>query len=185
MFDKYAYLNPKLHAAPHPDKGGMGVFAHAFVDKGETLMVWGGAVVTLDELRRLPVVNQQHSVQVEEGLYLASVIPDDDADYINHSCDPNAGLFGQIVVVAMRDIAPGEEICFDYAMSDASAYDEFECQCGSPNCRGRVTGNDWMRPELQERYKGYFSPYLQRRIDQLQAVPAAPVRKNGAARVRR
>lgn len=185
MFDRYAWLNPKLHAAPHPEKGGMGVFAQTAVEAGERLMVWGGAIVDAQELRQLPLVNQQHSVQVEEGLYLASVIPDDDADYINHSCEPNAGLQGQIVIVAMRAIEPGEEVCFDYAMSDSSAYDEFECQCGSPRCRGRVTGDDWLRPELQERYRGYFSPYLQRRIDQLQAVPATPVRKNGAARVRR
>lgn len=65
------------------------------------------------------------------------------------------------------DIAPGEEICLDYAMCDGSAYDEFECGCGSPNCRGYVSGDDWKRPELWERYKGYFSPYLQRRIDRL------------------
>jgi SET domain-containing protein len=145
----------------------MGVFAREHVDKGERLMVWGGAIVTLAQLRRLPVVLQQHSVQVEEDLYLASVIPDDDADYINHSCDPNAGLNGQIVIVALRDIAPGEEICFDYAMSDSSAYDEFQCECGAATCRGRVSGDDWMLPELQERYRGYFSPYLQRRIEAL------------------
>ena len=65
MFDKYAWLNPKLHAAPHPEKGGMGVCAHAAVDACERLMVWGGAIVTLEELHRLPLGNQQHSVQVE------------------------------------------------------------------------------------------------------------------------
>jgi hypothetical protein len=67
--------------------------------------------------------------------------------------------------VAMRDIAVDEEICFDYAMSDSSDYDEFECGCGSPNCRKRISGSDWKKPELQKRYKGYFSPYLQQRID--------------------
>jgi hypothetical protein len=30
-----------------------------------------------------------------------------------------------------------------------------------------VTGSDWALPELQKRYKGYFSPYLQRRIDRI------------------
>lgn len=60
-----------------------------------------------------------------------------------------------------------EEVCFDYAMSDGSPYDEFDCTCGAADCRRRVTGNDWCRPELQQRYAGYFSPYLQRRIEQL------------------
>ena len=67
----------------------------------------------------------------------------------------------------MRDIRPGEEICLDYAMCDGSNYDEFDCSCGSPDCRHRVTGEDWKRPELWKRYEGYFSPYLQRRITAL------------------
>ena len=52
-------------------------------------------------------------------------------------------------------------------MMDCTPYDEFECHCGSPNCRGTVRGNDWQRPELWAKYAGYFSPYLQRRIDRL------------------
>jgi hypothetical protein len=89
------------------------------------------------------------------------------SDYLNHSCQPTAGMSGQIGVVALRDLGPGEEICIDYAMCDGSPYDEFTCGCGTPSCRGQITGNDWMRPELQTRYAGYFSPYLQRRIERM------------------
>jgi len=89
------------------------------------------------------------------------------ADYFNHSCNPNCGLDSPISLVAMRDIEVGEEACFDYAMSDSSDYDEFECHCGAPNCRKTITGRDWMLPELQERYFGFFSPYLQRRIEKM------------------
>jgi hypothetical protein len=46
-------------------------------------------------------------------------------------------------------------------------YDEFDCGCGSPSCRGHVSGNDWQKPELQKRYAGFFSPHVQRRIDGL------------------
>jgi hypothetical protein len=65
----------------------------------------------------------------------------------------------------MRDIKIGEEVCFDYAMCDTMPYDEFDCGCGSANCRGHVGGNDWQKPELQKRYAGFFSPHVQRRID--------------------
>ena len=64
----------------------------------------------------------------------------------------------------MRDIAPGEELCFDYAMTDSSDYDEFQCACGASSCRGVVRGDDWKRPELQDRYRGYFSTYLKKRM---------------------
>jgi hypothetical protein len=73
----------------------------------------------------------------------------------------------------MRDIQPGEEICFDYAMSDTVAYDEFVCGCGAPNCRRSVTGSDWQLPELQKRYAGYFAPHVQRRIDMQHAAERA------------
>ena len=167
MEDRTDYLSPKLEVREFPEKGGKGVIARQAVQKGEVVAVWGGRVVTLAELATLPPEIQRHTAQVEEGLYLASTHAHAPADYINHSCNPNVGLRGQIVLVAMRDIAPGEELCFDYAMCDGSVYDEFDCACGAPNCRGRVSGDDWQRPELWERYAGYFSPYLQRRIDLL------------------
>jgi hypothetical protein len=93
-------------------------------------------------------------------------IEPEDADRVNHSCNPNAGIRGQVGLVAMRAIAPDEEICFDYAMSEANDIDDFDCRCGAPNCRGRVTIYDWQIPELQARYQGYFSEYIQRLIDQ-------------------
>lgn len=166
-----SYLSPLLHARPHASKGYYGVFAREFVPAGTLLALWTGDVVDAEQLDAVPSHLKPYAVQIEEGFYLVSR-QREAADCINHACEPNAGMNGQIGVVALRDIEPGEEICIDYAMCDGSPYDEFDCQCGSPICRGRVTGNDWTLSELQERYVGYFSPYLQRRIDLLQAQAA-------------
>jgi len=161
------WLSPKLEAEKNILKGGYGVVAREPISKGELVALWGGNVVTGDQLHELNKIAQRYSVQVEENLYLVTTRAYDSADYINHSCEPNLGMSGQIGLVAMRDIEPGEEVSFDYAMTDGTPYDEFECQCGSPNCRGYISGDDWKRPELSKRYAGYFSPYLQRRIDRL------------------
>ena len=158
------YLSPKLEVRAAPEKGGFAVFAREALAKDELLVGWGGRVVTLDEVLALSAEERGHTIQVDEALYLAPVGMDEPADYVNHSCSPNAGIRGQIMLVAMRAIAVGEEITFDYAMSDSSSFDEFNCACGSPACRGRVAGDDWMRPELWARYDGYFSSYLQRKI---------------------
>jgi hypothetical protein len=160
-----AYLSPKLEAGPHRDKGGYGVFAREPIRAGEVLVVWGGDVMTAASFSELPIYVQQHSLQVEEDLYLVPDAVDEAADFVNHSCEPNAVLSGQITLVARQDIKPAEEVCFDYAMSDGGPYDEFECACGAPSCRGKITGNDWKLSELWKRYAGHFSPYLQRRID--------------------
>ena len=145
-----------------PGKG-RGLVATGFVAKGELLVAFGGTVLHAAQLEALDNEERLAVVQVDEDLYLWSPSPGP-GDWINHSCEPNAGLRGQIVLIALRDIQPGEEVCYDYAMSDGSDYDEFECHCGSSLCRGVVTGNDWRRSELVARYGQHFSPYLLRRI---------------------
>ncbi len=132
----------------------------------------------------LPADYRRLVLQVEDGAYLLTE-QEGPADWVNHCCEPNAGMRGTLTLVAMRDIQAGEEICFDYAMTDGSDYDEFDCGCGAVFCRGRVTGNDWQLPELWERYAGYFSPYLSRRIDSLRVRrPAVNRRRTRSARRR-
>jgi SET domain-containing protein len=144
---------------------GDGVFAVAPIAAGETVVCFGGHVCDGDELRTLSERQQAHSIQVDDALFVVcDGVTDEPADYVNHSCEPNVGIRGSIVLVAMVDIAPGDEICFDYAMSDSDDYDEFVCVCGTASCRGLVTGGDWKRPDLQVRYAGWFSSYLEHRI---------------------
>lgn len=129
--------------------------------RGEVVAVFGG-VALCTPWHRLPDDAHLAAVQVEEDVFLMSSLRGG-ADHINHSCDPNLWLDGQIVLVARFPIDPGEELSYDYATTDSSPYDEFDCCCGSVLCRGRITGSDWMLPELQVRYEHHFSPYLRRR----------------------
>ena len=139
------------------------------IPPGSLLAVFGGVVMDGAEL----MAASDHAslgritLQIDEDAFLVST-HESPADWINHSCEPNAGLRGQVSLVALRRITTGEEITFDYATSDGSSYDEFDCGCGSPQCRSRVCGDDWQRPELWTRYRGHFSPYLARRIEAMQ-----------------
>jgi hypothetical protein len=162
-----AYLTDKCEVQHRDVTGGKAVYARDVIEPGELVAVWSGRIVSAEELDELSEEIRRHTVQVEEGLYLASYGPDEGPDFINHSCEPNAGLDGQIAIVALTRIHPGEEVTIDYAMCDGSPYDEFDCACGSPICRGRVSGEDWRNPILWERYAGHFSPYLERRIKAL------------------
>ena len=126
----------------------------------------GGHIVDTAPLGSLPPRLQNSEVQIADGFHLAAVA---EAEYepvmlfLNHSYEPNVGFVGNIVLVAMREISPGEELTTDYALFDD--YDgAMECQCGSPSRRGTVNGRDWRRPELQRKYGDYFSTYLSRRI---------------------
>jgi hypothetical protein len=163
-----SYHSPKLEARRIDGKGGRTLVVREPVEPGEMVVVWGGEVVHASQLGTLSPAQRLLTIQVEEDLYLVSA-HDGPADWVNHSCDPNCGLRGQIALVALRRLEPGEEVCFDYAMSDGSPYDQFDCGCGAACCRGRITGEDWKSPQLWKRYRGHFSPYLQRRIDALVA----------------
>lgn len=64
-------------------------------------------------------------------------------NFINHSCEPNAGYDGADSIVALRRIFAGEEICMDYGTFSFSFDHEFACRCDSMWCRGRVRRDDW------------------------------------------
>ena len=73
--------------------------------------------------------------------------------FSNHSCDPNIGVQG---FVRIKGHSCREELTHDWATTDDDAY-EMECECGAPNCRKVITGQDWRRRDLQEKYCGYLS----------------------------
>jgi uncharacterized protein len=158
-----SWLNPLADCRPARTDG-FGIHALEPIPAGTTIAAFGGQVVDRVTLHSLDDESRTHAIQIDEDLFLTSSPPFDPADYVNHSCEPNCGLVGAILLVTMRDVETGEELCFDYAMSDTDDYDEFSCNCGEPTCRGVVRGTDWLRPELQAKYAGWFSPYIERRI---------------------
>ncbi len=159
------HMSPKLTVRLCSDKPGQGVFAVEPVEVGEVVAVWGGRIVPAEVAAALPPQTRRYVVQVEADQYLAPMERIDPAELINHCCQPNCGLQGQITLVALRRILPGEEITFDYAATDSSPFLEFECACVKQPCRNRVCADDWQRDEVQAVNHGHFSPYLQRRID--------------------
>jgi uncharacterized protein len=166
-----SYLTPKARPESH-GAGGQRSVAIEPIRAGETVAAFGGRCISRDELELLSAGQQRRSIQIDDSLFLAGALEPEPADFVNHSCEPNCGMSGNALVVALRDIEVGDELTYDHAMSDGSDYNEFECSCGSTLCRGKVTGHDWMLPELQLRYRGQFSPYLGRRIADLVSIGA-------------
>lgn len=106
-------------------------------------------------------------MQWDEDLFTIEDPAAGEGYFLNHSCDSNLGLRDAFTLIARRDIRPGQEVPLDYGLfeSDSAYTTSWHCQCGASVCRGRITGADWQRPDVQARYAGYFSPLLQKRIE--------------------
>ncbi|GDY00730.1 hypothetical protein LBMAG49_00590 [Planctomycetota bacterium] len=89
-------------------------------------------------------VPTRHSIQVGVGLHLETKgtkasDPGNEWRYLNHSCEPNAFLRGRDLV-ALRQIARGEQITFDYSANEFDMATPFLCACGARQCRGMIRG---------------------------------------------
>ncbi len=160
-----SWRSPKTEVRQSPIHG-RGLFAIGDFAKDEIVMVKGGHIV---HRAQLPEINAQLGpveIQIGDELFIAPVTPEEREGsmlYSNHSCDANLGMCGNIVFVALRDIRAEEELTHEWCTTDDDTY-SVECKCGSANCRKVVTGKDWQKPELQVRYSGCFSWYLQQKI---------------------
>ena len=160
-----SWLSPKTVVRDSPIHG-RGLFARAPISRGEIVAVKGGHVFDRATLTRVQPLLGPAEIQIGDDLFIGPLTEDEREGcmiFSNHSCDPNLGVAGQIVFVALRDIAAGEELTHDWAMTDDDD-GRIDCRCGAARCRGVVTGKDWRIPELQQRYAGFFSSYLAERI---------------------
>lgn len=146
---------------------GRGLFAVEPIGEGEVVAVLAGRRVSTAELEVLLRKPPVDAITVDDDEHL--VLPRDPRPVIaygNHSCDPNLWWTDAVTLTARRDIAAGEEVISDYGTSTGVEY-ELACACGSPLCRGKVTGEDWRRADLRARYGDHWIPALLKRQREL------------------
>lgn len=164
MADIRLWRSEKVEIRTSP-LAGRGLFATAPIQQGEPVAVKAGHIVDRAESERLTEQVGDFALQIHDELYLSprtKAEVEDTVVCVNHSCDANIGFEG-VVYVALRDIAPDEELCHDYALARWGSY-ELHCRCGAVDCRGTVTGDDWKLPEVQAKYGYHFMPHILRRI---------------------
>ncbi|MGE5426230.1 MAG: SET domain-containing protein [Bacillota bacterium] len=165
------WLSPKVEIRTTEEKG-RGIFAVSPIAAGEKIIIWGGEYVD-EKKSEEEKAKGKKVMQWDENLYSVENNGESLGYFINHSCEPNTWMSGAFTIIARRDIAPGEEVTADYALWEARGDDfvsKWECKCGKPNCRKRITGKDWKSADLQERYKDHFSPLINKWIKSNQII---------------
>ncbi|MFO0863939.1 MAG: hypothetical protein U0744_04680 [Gemmataceae bacterium] len=83
--------------------------------------------------------------------------------FLNHSCEPDIGVQGQIVFVALQDLTR-RRVVSRYATVDHDC-EPMTCRCReTASCRGTITGDDWRLLELQRKYGDHFAWHILRRM---------------------
>jgi hypothetical protein len=146
--------------------GEYGLVTKVLLARKTPVVVFAGKVVSGSQVVELSPRDQQMSLQVSKDLWQIpcsqnGVIMFESGDFINHSCNPNCGMFDSTTVVTMRDVAPGESLTIDYAMVNSGERvlygDSFECECGAHNCRKLVHAEDYT--VLAQKYFEFMSPF--------------------------
>ena len=130
---------------------GKGVFALQPIAEGETIIEYVGEVISWAEAQaRHPHdpkdPNHTFYFHIDEDHVIDAKVGGNSSRWINHACDPNCEadeVDGRVFIKALRNIAAGEELNYDYGLIIDEPYTkqlkaEYPCWCGSPNCRGTL-----------------------------------------------
>jgi len=143
----------KVYIKSSPQHG-RGVFARQRIAAGEAILLFGGP-----HRRRADLQPDEYHLQISDDLYLGASGEAD--DYVNHSCEPNAGFRDGLLLVARRDIDVDEEITWDYSTAiDEADFAGFACGCGAAGCRGRVQSFRHLDAVTQQQLVPWLLPYL-------------------------
>ncbi len=140
---------------------GLGAFALRRIRTGTRIIEYQGERIGTEEADRRyddAGSNRSHVLlfTVDKRTFIDAGVDGNDARFINHSCAPNCEAVlenKRIYIEALRTIAMGEELTYDYRLELPEPYDSkqarrYACRCGAPNCRGTL-----LAPQSKSRKK--------------------------------
>ncbi len=144
-------LNNPPYRVKNSPVHGRGVFARRKIRAGALIIEYGGDridydLACIDAAARDDDSNHTFLFSLEDGRVIDGGRNGNDARWINHCCEPNCEAReedGRIYIHALRDIARGEELNYDYGLvleerHTAALKRAYACRCGKPGCRGTL-----------------------------------------------
>ena len=134
---------------------GRGGFARCAIPMATTVVEYVGERIDKAESARRCEDGNPYIFTINDDWDLDGDVPGNPARFLNHSCDPNCEAQQEedrIWIVALRDIAPGEELTFNYGY-DLEEWQDHPCECGAPNCLGYIVApehHDQVRCQLRK-----------------------------------
>lgn len=127
---------------------GKGLFAKRHINKGEEILRFTGDIIDFNQALAMGI-NQAYALQIGNNLYINLEEP---GRFVNHSCNPNAGIRNDVVLVALQDIRKGEQVYYDYSATMDEDNWVMQCRCGSANCRKIVKDFKYLPSLVKQKY---------------------------------
>lgn len=131
---------------------GNGIFANKDFKKGEVVFIMKGKILKYHPKNKKECMLYPNAVGIERDTWIDPIEP---FVYTNHSCDPNMATKGKVTFVAIKNIKKGDELNFDYSISEDSLWD-MKCNCKTKKCRKIIKS---IR-HLPEKTFNYYLPYI-------------------------
>lgn len=139
--------NEKFYIAH--SKFGQGLYAKKNIKMGENILKFTGAIIDFNKAVLKAPGYEGDPLQISKSIYVNLQPP---GRFVNHSCEPNAGIKNDIELVALRNIKVGEEIYFDYSTTMDEDYWVMQCGCGSTNCRKVIKDFKYLPSHIKRKY---------------------------------
>ncbi len=138
---------------------GMGIIAGEDIKKGEVIRKITGKVMLLSVKSKEDSLSYPNWIGIGKGRWID---PDHPHQFLNHSCNPTAGMNDNLELVALRDIKEGEEICTDYSIIEGDDLWEMPCSCGADNCRQLIRSVKYLPEKTFKEYLPYVPKYFKK-----------------------
>ena len=139
-------MNKKVYVSKN--KFGKGVFAKKGILKGENILKFHGSLINFREATAKGD-KKGNPLQIKENVYFDTEPP---GVFVNHSCNPNAGIKDDIKLIALKEIKKDEEVYYDYSTTMDEDDWEMECGCQATNCRKVIRDFKFLPTDLRKKY---------------------------------
>jgi SET domain-containing protein len=136
---------------------GKGVFVGEDVERGEDIQPIKGELKFKVNKNKKDALAHPNWIGVSENIWID---PDKPFKFLNHSCNPSAGIRGKKTIVALREIKEGEEVTIDYSIIEGDPRWELNCLCGEDNCRKKISSIHTLPVKQFKKYLPFIPNYF-------------------------
>lgn len=149
----------KVHTGSSPIQG-IGIFVNEDIKKGGKIFVLKGKPVIFFVKNKSDALSHPNWLGIGKHRWL-ELEPPEPGIHLNHSCNPNAGIRGKVVVTALKHIKKNEEITIDYSTTEGEHLWQMRCRCGTIKCRHTIRSIQYLPLKTFQKYLPFIPRYFQ------------------------